>query len=151
MIKLLLKIFGGRAMGFENIIVLLNGLQEKIAELQLALADADAFAKAQYDRGFADGVASVGVPDIQEQIDAAVALAVAPLNAQIELLNAKVSELQAQVDAIPNLVTDAVKAENARVVEIVASAEVVVNESLDKLSGAVKEAAQDLKAKILLP
>lgn len=148
LLRSLKQIFLGGSMDFSAVIQLLNDLQNKIAELQLAIADADAFAKAQYDKGFADGVASVQVPDVQAQIDAAVALAVEPLNAQIELLNAKVNELQAQVDQIPNLVSEAVKAENDRVLAIVSNAEVVVNESLDKLSGAVREAALDLKSKI---
>lgn len=130
-------------MNFMDIINLLNQLQTEIAELQAALADGEAFAKAQYDAGFAAGVASVTAPDVQAQIDAAVAAAIEPLNNAI-------AALQEQVDKIPAIMQAATLAENARVMAIVSEAEVVVNEKMDKLAAAVKEAAVDFKNKLML-
>ena len=102
-------------MEFSKIVQLLTDLQSKIVELQIALADGETFAKAQYDAGFAAGVASVVLPDVQAQIDAAVA----PLNALIVELSNKVNELQSQVDASAAALVAAVQAERERVLLIV--------------------------------
>lgn len=84
-----------------EIIKLLQDLAASVAALQAQLADAqaaaDSIAKEAYDKGFADGVASVPTSDklySQEELDAAIAAAVGPLNE-------KVAELQAQVDSFP--------------------------------------------------
>lgn len=88
-----------------DLVQLLNNLVANIAALQAQLVDAqasaDALAKLKYDEGFAAGVASVPVVPggfTQEQVDAKVAEAVAPLNLKIGELEAKVVELQALVD-----------------------------------------------------
>jgi hypothetical protein len=110
------KLFTKRSdMEFSKIVQLLTDLQSKIVELQIALADGETFAKAQYDAGFAAGVASVVLPDVQAQIDAAVA----PLNALIVELSNKVNELQSQVDASAAALVAAVQAERERVLLIV--------------------------------
>lgn len=87
-----------------DLVALLNGLVANIAALQAQLADAqkaaDDLAKLKYDEGFAAGVASVPVVPggfTQEQVDAFVAAAVAPLAEKIALLDAKVLELEAAV------------------------------------------------------
>lgn len=101
-----------------------------LADLQAKLADVSAFAKEQYDKGFADGVASVVVdPEkkfSQADLDAAVSAAVAPLSEQI-------AAMQAQLDGVPQMVKDAVLAENARIMQI------------------VKDEELDLEGKLALP
>lgn len=95
-------------MDFSQIISLL-------AELQTKLADVEAFAKEQYDKGFADGVASVppapSEDPLQGQLDAA--------NAKISEMAAQIASMQAQIDAFPALVADAVAQEKGRLVSIV--------------------------------
>lgn len=92
-------------MDFSQIIALL-------ADLQVKLADVEAFSKAQYDKGFADGVASVVVPPVDPD-----------LQAKLDEALAKISDLQAQVDALPAKIQEAVMAENARVLAIVKAEE----------------------------
>lgn len=88
----------------------LQDMIANIAALQLALQDAEAtlaLAKqASYDEGYAAGVASVPVIDppptsdkiySQAELDAAVATAVT-------VVQAKVDELQAQVDTFPGII-----------------------------------------------
>jgi hypothetical protein len=80
-----------------------------IADLQAKLADVDAFVAAEkqasYDKGFADGVASVVVPPpsdklySQEELDAKIQEAVLPLQA-------KIAELEVVVAGIDQLVAD---------------------------------------------
>lgn len=89
-----------------DLVALLNNLVANIATLQAQLVDAqasaDALAKAKYDEGFAAGVASVPVVPggfSQEQVDAFIAAAVAPLNEKIALLDAKIVELEAALVA----------------------------------------------------
>lgn len=88
-----------------DIVKLLQDLAATIAALQTQLADAQAaaesIAKEAYDKGFADGVASVPVSDkiySQAELDAAVASATEPLHGQIAELQVKVSELEASID-----------------------------------------------------
>jgi signal transduction protein with GAF and PtsI domain len=99
----------------------------KMQELQLKLSDAEAFSKAQYDKGFADGVASVPVPppvdtELEKKLEDALL--------KIAELEAKVSEMQALLDAVPAQIADAVKAENARVLEIVKAEELDLESKL---------------------
>ncbi len=88
----------------------LQDMIANIAALQTALQDAEATLadakKASYDEGFAAGVASVPVIDpppasdkiySQAELDAAVATAVV-------VVQAKVDELQAQVDSFPGVI-----------------------------------------------
>lgn len=90
-----------------DIVKLLQDLSATISSLQLALADAEAaavqIAKENYDKGFADGVASVPPPVVsdkifsQEELDAAVKAAVEPLQARVVELEALVEEIKAGV------------------------------------------------------
>lgn len=96
-----------------DIKALLDGLAAQIALLQAQLVDtqaaADSIAKENYDKGFADGVASVPVGGgsfTQADIDAAVAAAVQPLNDQV-------AAMQATIDTIPDQIHAAVLAEDA--------------------------------------
>lgn len=82
-----------------DLIALLQGLSASIAALQAQLVDAQAAAQAQYDKGFADGKASVSGDFTQADIDAAVKAAVDPLNAQILDLQGQLSGVQGQIDA----------------------------------------------------
>ncbi len=90
-----------------DLVKLLTDLGNTIAGLQAQLADAqaalDVAVKQAYDKGFADGVASVPKGDkiySQEEADALVKAAVDPLQAQIVEMQAKVEELQKQVDGM---------------------------------------------------
>ena len=93
-----------------DIIALLQGLALKIEELGLALADAqaagDSIAKEAYDKGFADGVASVPPPtdDVtpfsQADLDAAVLAAVEPLQAQVSAMQSEMDALKLQVEEL---------------------------------------------------
>lgn len=83
-------------------------LQELLVQAAQAIADANAaaeqIAKEAYDKGFADGVASVvpGNPDLkytQADLDKAVADAVGPLNEKIVALQAQVDGIPGQIDA----------------------------------------------------
>ena len=88
----------------------IDGLQQQLTDAQAAL---DVAVKASYDKGFADGVASVQVPPTdkiytQADLDNAVKLAVDPLMA-------KISDLEAVVAGIDVKISDAV---NAKIAEI---------------------------------
>ena len=93
-----------------DIIALLQGLASKIAELQVALQDAqaagDSIAKEAYDKGFADGVASQPPPvdDVtpfsQADIDAAVLAAVEPLQSQVSAMQSEMDALKLQVEEL---------------------------------------------------
>lgn len=93
-----------------DLITLLNNLVASIATLQLQLADAqaalDAEKKASYDKGFADGVASVNPSSdkiySQAELDAKLAEALLPLQLKIEELEKKVTELEIAQDAKVN-------------------------------------------------
>lgn len=91
-----------------DIVKLLQDLSATITSLQSALADAQAaaesIAKEAYDKGFADGVASVPpVPTdkiySQEDLDAAVKAAAEPLQARVAELEAQVADMPAAIDA----------------------------------------------------
>lgn len=99
-----------------DLVQLLKDLAASIAALTSQLADAqaaaDAAAKMSYDKGFADGVASVpagGGDKIysQAELDAAVTAAVQPLSDQVTALTAQVAAMQGQID---QAVADAVAA-----------------------------------------
>jgi uncharacterized small protein (DUF1192 family) len=104
-----------------NFLELLTSMVAQIGELQTALQDAQATAdklvKEAYDKGFADGVASVPpvgedtTPFSQADIDAAVAAAVAPMNEQIVALQAEVEGLKAQIEQVKSEAVAAFKAE----------------------------------------
>lgn len=80
-----------------------------IADLQAKLADVEVFVAAEkqlsYEKGFADGVASVPVVPpsdklySQEELDAKLAEALLPLNDKIVELEKKIEELTLAVDA----------------------------------------------------
>lgn len=89
-----------------DLITLLNNLVASIDALKLQLADAQVAAQAQYDKGFADGVASVQPGFTQADIDAAVAAAVQPLNDSI-------AALQLQLEGVPAQVASAVNSAKA--------------------------------------
>lgn len=82
-----------------DLITLLINLSASIDALKQQLVDAQAAAQAQYDKGFADGVASVKPGFSQADIDAAVAAAISPLNDQIASLQAQIDSTQSQIDA----------------------------------------------------
>lgn len=89
----------------ETLVELLNALKATIDGLQLQLIDAqnalNIEVKNAYDKGFADGVASMGGEGdaiyTQAELDAAVAGAVAPLNEQIAALNLQMVALQESI------------------------------------------------------
>jgi uncharacterized protein YceH (UPF0502 family) len=81
-----------------DIVQLLKNLKDSLDALALQLADAQAAAQAAYDKGFADGVASVGpVGPSQADLDAALAK-VAELEGKVSALELQVAELQATKD-----------------------------------------------------
>jgi hypothetical protein len=94
-----------------DLIQMLNGMVALISELQAKLADTQAALDEQikiaYDKGYNDGVASIPVPVpsdkiySQEELDAAIAVAMEPLVA-------KIAELDAVVAGIDQKVADAV-------------------------------------------
>jgi hypothetical protein len=93
----------------ENIIKLLNDLQASISSLQAQLSDAQAavaqVAKENYDKGFADGVASVGPGDkIYSQVE---------MDAALQPLKDQVAALQVQLDGVPAQIEAAVAAGKA--------------------------------------
>jgi hypothetical protein len=99
-----------------DIIALLQGLALKIEELSVALSDAqaagDSIAKEAYDKGFADGVASLPPPVSdkiysQEELDAAVAGAVGPLQEQVSAMQAELESLKVQVSDLQAGLEDA--------------------------------------------
>lgn len=93
-----------------DIIAMLQDLVAKMSALQASLVDAQASLevekKASYDEGFAAGVASVPVVTgggfTQEQVDAAVSAAIAPIQAELdgvkEELEAVKASLQPSID-----------------------------------------------------
>jgi hypothetical protein len=107
-----------------------------IADLQAKLADVDAFValekQASYDKGFADGVASVVVPPpsdklySQEELDAKIQEAVLPLQA-------KIAELEVVVAGIDQLVADKLAAFKADLLEKVKSIDAIEDASLEEL------------------
>lgn len=104
-----------------NFLELLTSMVAQIGELQTALQDAQATAdklvKEAYDKGFADGVASVPpagedvTPFSQADLDAAVAAAVGPLNEQIAAMQVELDGLKASVEQIKADAVAAFKAE----------------------------------------
>ncbi len=99
----------------QDLVVSINAAQAQIAELQTKLADAEAettkLADEKYSEGYrqgkADGEAGGGSDKIysQEELEAAVAGAVAPLNEQIAALAVRVEELEkGQVEVAKNAV-----------------------------------------------
>ena len=87
---------------------LLEDFKGLITSLQVQLADTQAALEAEklisYNKGFADGVASVPVGDpskkySEEELVAKVAEAVAPLQTQIDSLKADVEAVKAESDA----------------------------------------------------
>lgn len=97
-----------------DLVKLLQDLLANVTALQTQLVDAEAAAKANYDQGFADGVASIPVSDkifSQADLDAAVLGAVAPLQIQIDDLKAQVLALQGSVDQAVAEAVAAVKAD----------------------------------------
>lgn len=91
-----------------DLVTLLKGLVDQINALQLQLADAEsaasAIAKENYDKGFADGVASVPPPVeddkiySQTELDAAVEAAVSPFRVELESVKAELESVKLSVD-----------------------------------------------------
>lgn len=88
-----------------DLVANVSALQGQIAELQAKLIDAqaelDRVAKESYDKGFADGVASVPVSDkvfSQAEADALVASAVEPLKKEIEGLKLAVEAAKIEAE-----------------------------------------------------
>lgn len=102
-----------------DILALFNAFKEQLAALQAALQDAQAaseqLAKEQYDKGFADGVASVPPPVndklySQEELDMAIQSAMAPLQEQVSTMQGQIDNLSQRVIDLQNGM-DAAKAE----------------------------------------
>lgn len=95
---------------------LLNNLKAQIEALQLQLADTSAaaaqIASENYDKGFADGVASMQSDKIysQAELDAAIASVKSEMQLVIDGLNIQVLEAQTKVGDM-QLVIDGMKAE----------------------------------------
>ena len=98
-----------------DIIALLNQLSATIASMQAALVDAqiaaESIAKESYDKGFAEGVASV-LPNVdkiysQAELDQKISEALVPMNDQVAALGV---ELQVVKDSIEGLKSEAVAA-----------------------------------------
>lgn len=118
-----------------DLVKLLNELVANIAALQSQLADAQASAQAladlKYNEGFEAGKASVVIPEVpvsdkvysQAELDAKIAEAIMPLQAQITELQAKVDGMSAaietaKVEAVAAFKADlAIKYEAMQVVE----------------------------------
>lgn len=105
-----------------DIFALFEQLKATITDLQLKLADTDAAIveakKAAYDEGFAAGVASVVIPPSdkifsQEELDAAVMAAVAPVQASLDEALVKIADLETKVGEIDMKVAEAVAAMKA--------------------------------------
>lgn len=94
----------------------LKALFDALEALKVQLSDASALLKSEYDRGFADGVASVSVdPEkkfSQADLDAAVSAAVAPLQDQI-------AAMQAQIDGFDARLQGALEGEDQRVLDLI--------------------------------
>ena len=98
-----------------DIIALLNQLSATIASMQAALVDAqlaaESIAKENYDKGFAEGVASV-IPNVdkiysQAELDQKISEALVPVNEQVAALSV---ELQSVKDSIEGLKAEAIAA-----------------------------------------
>jgi flagellar capping protein FliD len=92
-----------------DLITLLTNLNNALSALQQQLADAQAAAQAQYDKGFADGKASVTGGFTQADIDAAVKAAVDPLNEQIAAMQSQIDSIPAQIEVARTELKAAVK------------------------------------------
>lgn len=94
-----------------DLLSLLNGLVAQLADAQKA---ADDLAKAKFDEGFAAGVASVPPPSdkifSQAELDAAVAAAVAPVQAQLDGVVAELAGLKEAFAAFKAAELEKVKA-----------------------------------------
>lgn len=91
-----------------DLVKLLNDLVTNIASLQLQLIDAqraaEALADAKYNEGFKAGVASVDgvVSDkiySQKELDQKIIEAIAPIQAQLDIVKLQFEQLKADVDA----------------------------------------------------
>lgn len=119
----------------EQLVKLLNDLATSIDALKAQLVDAQVAAQANYDAGFAAGVASVGGGDklfTQADLDKAVADAVAPLNVSI-------AALQAQIDAVPAQIADAVSAAKAKLKALVVAAYDEAQSAEGAVEGSLRE------------
>lgn len=92
-----------------DLIKLLQDLVASIDALKLQLVDAQAAAQANYDKGFADGKASVSGGFSQADLDAAVKAAVDPLNAQIAAMQLQLDGVQGQIDSAVSQAKEGVK------------------------------------------
>lgn len=87
-----------------DIVKLLSDLKASLDALSLQLVDAEAAAKAAYDKGFADGVASVVVPG-------------GPTQAELDAANEKIAALQAEIEALKAASEEAVVSAVLRIKE----------------------------------
>lgn len=108
-------------------------LKEKCAEVETKLADAavaaDELAKAKFDEGFKAGIESVAAPTdkvyTQADLDAKIAEALAPVQAELEAVKAELAavkaEVEAKIDAALAADAEADKAKVAQANEILAT------------------------------
>lgn len=101
-----------------DLLAMLQGLISQLASLQSALADAqaqlDTEKKASYDEGFAAGVASVPATPggfTQEQVDAAVLMALEPVKAELEGVKAELEAVKSSMQSSIDAAVAAVKAD----------------------------------------
>lgn len=82
------------------------------ADRDAEVADLKALAVSEYERGVADGKASVPPSGdklySQAELDEAISLAVSPLNEQVLALQGQVSALQGSLDGVPAQIAQAV-------------------------------------------
>lgn len=125
-----------------DILKLLTDLAATIEALKSQLVDAqaavDQVAKESYDKGFADGVASVVVPPSdkiysQAEADALVEAAVAPLKEQVSLLQAQVDGIPAQIEAAVSEAVAKLKADLKAAYDAAQAAEGEAESKFDEL------------------
>ena len=110
----------------QALVSLINELQAKLVDAEAALSES---VKTAYDKGFADGVASVPPPVTdkifsQAEVDAMLAEAVAPLQKKIE-------DLEAVVASVDQKIADAIIAFKADLLVKVKDIEAIENAALE--------------------
>jgi len=109
----------------------LQTLLASLAALQQQVVDAQALVDQAYQKGFADGAASVSVPPSdklysEEELQAKIAEAVAPLQKKIE-------ELEAVVAGVDQKIADAVAAFKADLLVKVKEVDAIEDAALEEL------------------
>jgi len=95
----------------DTLLQFLNNLQGTIQELQAKLANAQAEAQNLYNKGFADGVASVPVAPVNDKLYSQVEMdaALADLKSQLASMQAQIDELKLAQDTAVNNAVSALK------------------------------------------